>query len=473
MNFKLSILVALAACLALGQATSPKITTRLQEALAGKDAKVNIFVSMQEGIDKTLATVNAQKFSTRTARSTSVYTALTQNAAVSQKSILDLLDNVVAKDASVKVKSFWISNQVYIQGATRDLIESLAALEQVSRIDEESIHHIDPPVSSIPVEKRDTINEPEWHLLTLQATDVWAAPWGSNGSGVLVGVIDTGVRASHEAIRDQYIDDGHGWRDPYNQYRIPTDIYDHGTHVAGSVVGKDGIGVAPAARFIACKGYRDDGSALASAFFECGQFLVCPTDVDGNNPDCTKTIHVAQNSWGLSLGGGSYKEVLDVWHAVGIQPIFANGNYGSTCGIVYSPADNIGAIGIGATDINDRLASFSGRGPSEFGILKPDYSAPGVNIYSCDRRSDTSYSIKSGTSMASPVAAGAAALMVGAKPDVTYAQLKHAFESTATRQVPALGQTCGGVPDTTWPNNAYGHGRINAYQAIQSVLNLN
>ena len=102
-----------------------------------------------------------------------------------------------------------------------------------------------------------------------------------------------------------------------------------------------------------------------------------------------------------------------------------------------------------------------------------DGKFPGVSIYSCDRWSDTSYSVKSGTSMASPVAAGAAALMVGAKPDVTYQQLKLAFESTANRNVPALGETCGGVSDSVWPNNAYGYGRISAYDAIRSVLNQN
>ena len=75
--------------------------------------------------------------------------------------------------------------------------------------------------------------------------------------------------------------------------------------------------------------------------------------------------------------------------------------------------------------------------------------------------------------MASPVAAGAAALMVGSKPDVSYQQLKFAFESTATRNVPALGESCGGVSDNIWPNNAYGYGRINAYDAIRSVLNMN
>lgn len=181
---------------------------------------------------------------------------------------------------------------------------------------------------------------------------------------------------------------------------------------------------------------------------------------------------MAQNSWGLALGGGNYSEVLDVWHAVGIKPIFANGNYGPTCGIVYSPADNIGAIGIGATASDDRLASFSGRGPSMFGVLKPDVSAPGASIYSCDSRSDTSYSVKSGTSMASPNAAGVAALMVGANPNVSNDDLRQALESTAVRNVPTLGETCGGVADSVWPNNAYGYGRIDAYAATERVAQL-
>lgn len=67
---------------------------------------------------------------------------------------------------------------------------------------------------------------------------MWDAPWGNNGTGVVVGFIDTGVRGTHEAIRDQYMNDGRAWRDPYNQYSVPTDIYNHGTHTVGSVVGK-------------------------------------------------------------------------------------------------------------------------------------------------------------------------------------------------------------------------------------------
>lgn len=235
MSLKLAIFLALA-CVAACQAVSPKISSRLHESIVSShDAKHNIFVSMQGGISHALSGVVSQQFKTRASRSTAVYSALRLNAQQSQKEVLALL----AKDSSVKVKSFWISNQVYIQGAKQDLIESLAALEQVSKIEEEAIHHINPPVSSVRVPKRDTSTlAPEWHLHTLRVPEVWAAPWGSNGTGVIVGVIDTGVRASHEAIRDQYVNDGHSWRDPYNQYRVPTDIYDHGTHVAGSVVGR-------------------------------------------------------------------------------------------------------------------------------------------------------------------------------------------------------------------------------------------
>lgn len=143
-----------------------------------------------------------------------------------------------------------------------------------------------------------------------------------------------------------------------------------------------GIGSAPGAQWIACKGYKDDGSADLSAFTECGQFMVCPTDANGLNPDCTKTPHVTSNSWGVWPGTDYFEDILDVWHSVGIISMFSNGNEGLPCGDLLSPADSAKTMGIGATDMNDALAGFSSRGPSRYGVHKPDVSAPGVGIRS-------------------------------------------------------------------------------------------
>lgn len=77
-------------------------------------------------------------------------------------------------------------------------------------------------------------------------------------------------------------------------------------------------------------------------------------------------------------------------------------------------------MGVGATGRNDELASFSSRGPSRYGVLKPDISAPGMSIRSCDCNGDSLYSVFSGTSMSCPNSAGVIALMVGKDRAITY-----------------------------------------------------
>jgi len=299
---------------------------------------------------------------------------------------------------------------------------------------------------------------------------VWEAPWGNNGTGVVVGFIDTGVRGTHEAIVDQYVNDGKAWRDPYNQYMVPTDVYNHGTHTVGSVLGRFGIGMAPDAKWIACKGYRDDGSSTTAAFTECGQFMVCPTDSNGGNPDCTKTPHVTSNSWGVWPGTTYFDDVLDVWNSVGIISLFSNGNEGPTpCGDMLAPADSAKTLGVGASGSSDQLADWSSRGPSRLGVMKPDITAPGMSIRSCDCRGDNMYISMSGTSMSCPNASGIAALMAGKDRNITPARVKSILQSTATRSPFTSRETCGGIPDTTYPNNHFGHGIISGYQAVLAV----
>jgi subtilisin family serine protease len=159
------------------------------------------------------------------------------------------------------------------------------------------------------------------------------------------------------------------------------------------------MGSAPGAQWIACKGYQDGGTATMEAFTECGEFMVCPTDEQGNNADCTKTVHVTSNSWGVWPGTDYFEDILQVHHSVGIIPLFSNGNEGPECGDMLAPADSAFAIGVGATGSRDELASWSSRGPSRYGVMKPDISAPGMSIRSADCKGDTLYATMSGTSM--------------------------------------------------------------------------
>ncbi|KAF0705550.1 hypothetical protein AaE_014468, partial [Aphanomyces astaci] len=102
--------------------------------------------------------------------------------------------------------------------------------------------------------------------------------------------------------------------------------------------------------------------------------------------------------------------------------------------------------------------------------IKPDISAPGQSIRSSVPTSDTSYAVYSGTSMATPHVTGAVALILAAKPGVTYDQIYKAFISTTdTVSLTPTNQTCGGVSELQYPNNVYGYGRLNIERAIASL----
>jgi hypothetical protein len=133
------------------------------------------------------------------------------------------------------------------------------------------------------------------------------------------------------------------------------------------------------------------------------------------------------------------------------------------------------AFSTGAIDINNTLAGFSSRGPSTFytpNLLKPEISAPGVNVRSSYVTGDTAYNSFSGTSMASPHVAGVVALLWSARPQLVrdIVATKTVLENTANPGVtvnPA--QTCGGTPSTTIPNNSFGYGRVDVLAAVNAV----
>src|SRR5207253_6602294 len=126
---------------------------------------------------------------------------------------------------------------------------------------------------------------------------------------------------------------------------------------------------------------------------------------------------------------------------------------------------------VGAYDINNTLAGFSSRGPSTYytpNLLKPNISAPGVNVRSSSYSADTTYANLSGTSMAGPHVAGVVALVWSARPqlvrdiDATKAILQ---ETANTDVTVSIEETCGGTSSTQTPNNSFGYGRVDALAA--------
>jgi subtilisin family serine protease len=107
------------------------------------------------------------------------------------------------------------------------------------------------------------------------------------------------------------------------------------------------------------------GSCLESNLKACGQFILCPTLPDGSNQDCGKAPRVVTNSWGADRQALTfYDSVISAWRNAGIIPIFSSGNSGPNCSSLNSPGDHRDVISVGATSMNDGIASFSSLGPS-------------------------------------------------------------------------------------------------------------
>jgi subtilisin family serine protease len=235
----------------------------------------------------------------------------------------------------------------------------------------------------------------------------------------------------------------------------------------GTMVGDDGganqIGVAPGATWIAAKGC-EGSSCSRAALLASGQWILAPRDLNDLNADPTRAPHVVNNSWGLANSSDPwYSSTVAAWVAAGIFPTFSNGNSGPGCGTVGVPGSYPESYGVGAFDINNNIAGFSSRGPSPFGFIKPDVSAPGVAV----RSSVTGgvYASFSGTSMAAPHVSGVVALMWSQSPILRgdVASTRNLINSTA---INVSNLSCGGTPTN---NNVWGNGRIDAFAAVSAA----
>ncbi|RME71877.1 MAG: DUF11 domain-containing protein [Chloroflexi bacterium] len=285
------------------------------------------------------------------------------------------------------------------------------------------------------------------------------------GTGVVVANIDSGVDWMHPALQSQYRGyTGSGklpnhtgnWYDATSEgATYPVDANGHGTHTMGTMVGDGGIGVAPGAQWIAVRAFDSSGTALNSWLHAAFQWVLAPN----NNPALAPDI--VNNSWGSPLGTSTeFQADVLALQTAGIFAPFSAGNNGPGSGTVGAPASYDNAFAVGATTSDDEIANFSSRGPSPWGRTKPEVSAPGKDIRST--LPGGAYGLASGTSMAAPHVSGLAALVLQASPALRGdpAAVAYAITSTAV----ALGSPI--------PNNDFGWGRIDAYNAVMSVASL-
>jgi len=451
---KLSLFCLLA--IALTQANSD-ISPALKHALKTKGT-VNIMVTMREKTFPVLDKLKNRGYPDRSARLNTVVGSLKALASESQKSVLAYLNT----KRDIKVKSLWISNKISIKGADEDIIEALVGMPEVDTVQEQRIIPWKRPTPSKSKKRPGTPRELQWGIERVEAPGAWAL--GYTGQGVTIGTIDTGVRYTHKNLYRQWRHE-FGWFDPYSGTERPVDVDGHGSHTMGTIIGSDGIGVAPDALWIACLGCESFG-CTDDALEQCGQFITCPTSPDGSEENCDMAPHLVSNSWGGGPGDLFYTAVVAAWRAAGIIPVFAQGNSGSSCGSASSPGDYDNVIGVGATDEAEELAYFSSVGPTTDGRIKPDVSAPGVDVYSASNGNDEAFESLDGTSMATPHVAGAIALLLSNGTELNYDGVNELLIAGAQQTVAETGANCGDIPESEYPNNHVGWGRISVVASI-------
>ncbi|WP_084557964.1 S8 family serine peptidase [Hamadaea tsunoensis] len=412
------------------------------------------------------ADLSAAKSLPATQKAERVYLDLKSTADRSQASVKAFLD-----ERKVSYKAYFIANVLSVTG-DQSLVDALAARGDVLRIDPVRVHKLEEPTQGT---AQATVDAVEWGIANIKAPDVWST-YGDRGEGIVVASVDSGVQFDHPALVNQYrgnlgggtFDHNYNWFDPAGicPTAAPCDNNDHGTHTMGTMVGSDGganqVGVAPGAKWIAAKGCEvntcTDTSLLAAA-----QWIAAPTDLNGNNPRPDLAPNIVNNSWGGDGGDLWYQASVDAWIAAGIFPMFSNGNEGPGCNTSGSPGDYPETYSAGAYDINNAIAGFSSRGASAVdGGLKPNISAPGVNVRSSI---PGGYAAFNGTSMASPHVSGTVALIWSAAPALKgdIAATKALLDSTATD---TDNTSCGG---TAADNNVFGEGRLNAFLAVTNA----
>jgi serine protease AprX len=432
----------------------------------------------------------------RAAKSAIVMQILKAHAASTQAGVLQQL---VARGRDYR--SFWVANAVSTSGTLAD-IQALALRADVAHIYLVKEELVDLPGGVEGVEDAQgatLIQAVEAGNVRIHAPEVWAL--GFRGQGVVVGDHDIGVRWTHQAIKKKYrgwneatqtADHAYNWHNafPADHYcadpAVPCDSHNHGTHTTGTMVGGDGaeqIGMAPDAKWIACRSLYDNvaGAGTVPTYLDCMQWMIAPYpagDTLGELADPSRGPDVVNNSWGCleACAPPVLKDVNDATKAAGIVQIASAGNDGqggtadcSTLAFPLGVYDSTFTVGASNT-ANEGMASFSSKGPvlSDGSMrIKPNVVAPGVGTRSSVKTSDTSYGSMSGTSMAAPHVAGLIALVMSAEPRLIgrVDDVRALVERTSMTGV-ASTQACGGIPATTIPNNVFGYGRVDALAAV-------
>jgi subtilisin family serine protease len=332
-------------------------------------------------------------------------------------------------------KTLWLSHSVVTRLTARQLVE-VAARGEVSTISHNK------QVFALAMD----VSRP------LIGADFVETSLGYSGLDVPIGLLDTGVDSAHTALANavagQFDFTGEG----------TGDLHGHGTHTAGTIGSRDATyrGVAPGCSLFDFKMMNASGSTDAA------------TAVTAIQAGVAQGMRVLSNSWGFSHANGNWVcnagecvlcTAADNAMIAGVTFVVAAGNEDEdTCRTydthIRCPGHSVRALTVGASDDSDNMASFSSTGPTVDGRQKPDVTAPGVDIMSCERGTN-GFVEMSGTSMACPHVAGLCALMIEKNPGLSAENQKRIIMQTAI--------DIGADPDLM------GEGRVDAVAAVYAA----
>ncbi len=459
------------------EAALEKIEPALTEDLA-KGEKAEAIIYLKDKVDslalaeatrdKLAGTMTSYRVNQAVARK--VVETLKVKAETTQANLLTYLEQEKEKGTVDTFRSFFAVNAIYVE-ADAAVIEEIAFRSEVKEIFKNEKHqYIDPIVTSGAEPMQEDL---EWNVERVKANLAWDLD--IDGTGVVVANMDTGVEWTHPALMNKWrgfdpvseeAEPIGNWFDAVYGAEFPEDPHGHGTHVMGTTVGQepDGsnkIGVAPGARWIAARILDEGGWGTDFAILSGAEWILAPEGNADLAPD------IVNNSWGGGPGINDwFRDAVVNWRAAGILPVFAAGNEPGGAeplpGSIDIPGNYPESLAVAATDIDNLRARFSRLGPSPYdeNLIKPELSAPGVNI----RSSVPGGSYQggwNGTSMAAPAVSGAAALLLSADQSLTVDDLQL-----------ILTETAGPLTDKTYPqspNFGYGYGLVDAFEAVASV----
>ncbi|HEX2232311.1 MAG TPA: S8 family peptidase [Thermoleophilaceae bacterium] len=288
---------------------------------------------------------------------------------------------------------------------------------------------------------------------------------------LVAAVLDTGIDPGHADLDGGKI---LGWRDFVNDSPTPYDDEGHGTHVAATIAGEGGgdpvlRGVAPGAGLVGVKVLDENAEGFTSDVVAGIDWVVQNKDTYG-----IEALNISLGAYdpedGCRDGSSADSLAVNAAHGAGLVVSVAAGNDGPGTCTVGSPGDAKDALTVGAmADLGSNgfyQADFSSRGPTADGRVKPDVTAPGVDIESALAGTSGSYAAMSGTSMAAPFVTGVALLMIDANSAFTNDDVKDAVRSTAVDWGRGGNNTVAG---TSGPDIDYGAGRLDAYAALAAA----